>query len=324
MHDVAVVGAGWAGLSAAAVLRDAGRDVLVLEKSRGPGGRSATRREGEARFDQGAQYFTARDASFRQQVRKWCAAGLAAEWQPRIRVAGPAAGHRDPGSVTRYVGVPGMNSICRDLAAGLDCRFGTRVEAIEFRDGWHLRLENGSKVRARRLVLSCPAPQTLALLGQDDRLGQVLAAADFQPCISAMVEFDRSPKVDFDAMFVNTGSPLSWVARNAAKPGRSRIECWVLHAAAHWSRDHLEHDADELAGALLAEFGALIGDPLPAVARLKGHRWRFAMATAPGDQRVLLDSGRGLVVAGDWLAGNRIEGAWISGTEAGARLAALG
>ena len=53
---------------------------------------------GEAAFDHGAQYFTARDAGFRIQVEAWAAAGIAARWP----AAGPDAwvgtpGHERPG-----------------------------------------------------------------------------------------------------------------------------------------------------------------------------------------------------------------------------------
>ena len=44
IRDVAIIGAGIAGLRAAETLRKAGLDVVVLEKSRGLGGRAATRR----------------------------------------------------------------------------------------------------------------------------------------------------------------------------------------------------------------------------------------------------------------------------------------
>lgn len=68
MSRVAVIGAGIAGISCARVLRDAGHAVRVFDKSRGIGGRMATRRGESSSYDHGAQYFTARDPGFRQLV----------------------------------------------------------------------------------------------------------------------------------------------------------------------------------------------------------------------------------------------------------------
>ena len=62
MSDRAVViGGGLAGLIAAGRLRDAGRDVVVFDKGRRPGGRANTREHDVHRFDHGAQFFTVRD-----------------------------------------------------------------------------------------------------------------------------------------------------------------------------------------------------------------------------------------------------------------------
>lgn len=62
--DVAIVGAGMAGLSCARALVEAGLKVAVFDKARGAGGRMATRRGELASFDHGAQYFTARSPDF--------------------------------------------------------------------------------------------------------------------------------------------------------------------------------------------------------------------------------------------------------------------
>ena len=81
---IAIVGAGLAGLSCGTRLDQAGHGVALFDKGRGPGGRLSTRRmatpSGDARFDHGAQYFTARDPDFRWQVADWEGAGLAAPW----------------------------------------------------------------------------------------------------------------------------------------------------------------------------------------------------------------------------------------------------
>ena len=63
-ETIAVVGAGMAGLTLARALQARGNDVVVFEKSRGFGGRLATKRVGQATFDSGAQYFTAKSDAF--------------------------------------------------------------------------------------------------------------------------------------------------------------------------------------------------------------------------------------------------------------------
>ena len=67
-----------AGAAAARELRRAGIRPLVYEKSRGPGGRGARRREGKLQFDHGAQFFTVRDSRFAEAVERALAEGAAA------------------------------------------------------------------------------------------------------------------------------------------------------------------------------------------------------------------------------------------------------
>jgi NADPH-dependent 2,4-dienoyl-CoA reductase/sulfur reductase-like enzyme len=76
-QTMAVVGAGISGLTCARTLADHGLPVTVFEKSRGVGGRMATRRsDNGAVFDHGAQYFTVRDQRFQNCVDSWQHAGL--------------------------------------------------------------------------------------------------------------------------------------------------------------------------------------------------------------------------------------------------------
>ena len=77
---IVIVGAGIAGLLAAQTLKRAGKDVLVVDKGRGVGGRMATRRVGAGVIDHGAQFFTVRSERFGALVAEWQAAGLVTEW----------------------------------------------------------------------------------------------------------------------------------------------------------------------------------------------------------------------------------------------------
>ena len=66
--DVVIVGAGIAGLSLAGELRRAGRQVLVLERSRGVGGRCATRRTDGGPIDHGLTFIHGRSPQLRHQL----------------------------------------------------------------------------------------------------------------------------------------------------------------------------------------------------------------------------------------------------------------
>jgi len=68
--NIAIIGAGIAGLACATRLQQAGHNVSVFEKSRGLGGRMSPRRTDQWQCDHGAQYFTARTPEFLAQVRR--------------------------------------------------------------------------------------------------------------------------------------------------------------------------------------------------------------------------------------------------------------
>lgn len=318
--DALVVGAGMAGLTAAAGLTARGDRVVVLEKARGPGGRMSIRRANGWQFDHGAQYFTVADAAFREAVDGWAKQGLVAPWSPRIRIFGATPESCRSAPRERWVGVPGMNAVLAAMARRLDCRFNAPVVSLEpGRDGWKVRLASGELVRGRRLVLTPPPAQCAALLGEDHALTATLQSVSMTPCIALMVVFEKSLGLDFDAAFINSG-PLGWAACNGSKPGRpvrSYGESWVFHASPAWSGAHLDSASPALEASMLDAFEDLAGIALPARSWSAVHRWRYARADPGLDAGCLITPDSRLIVAGDWCAGNRVEGAWLSGRSAG-------
>ena len=131
---IGIVGAGMAGLSCAQELQRRGHDPVLFDKGRGPGGRMSTRRIdtplGEAAFDHGAQYLTARDPAFVAQVERWADAGHVARWP----AAGPDA----------WVGTPAMNAPIRAMAQRCDVRWNTRVETLHHDGDWRIGEERFS------------------------------------------------------------------------------------------------------------------------------------------------------------------------------------
>jgi len=319
---VAVIGAGVAGLSCANVLRAAGMDVLVLDKSRGVAGRMSTRRGEGWQCDHGAQYFTARHPDFRAEVGRWRAAGAAAPWPARLAVIGGAAGHQPDDGLERFVGAPRMTAPARLMAEGHDVRLEQTVTGLR-RDeaGWCISTREGGEAADRydAVVIAVPAPQAVPLLQQAaGDMAAMAAAVRMQGSWAVMLRFAAPVDLPFDAAFVNQG-PLRWVARDSSKPGRSGMETWLLHATAEWSEAHIEDAPESVAEVLIAAFAEL-GATSPAA--WSAHRWRYADSAPALAVNHVWNATAGLGLCGDWLNGGKVEGAWLSGRDLGLQVAA--
>jgi len=282
----------------------------------------STRRAGGFRFDHGAQYFTARDARFRAEVGAWRSAGVVEPWNGRIAVVNRGEIGSTDDATERYVGVPGMNEVCRHLAVGLDVLPDTLVVHLDrYEWAWRLTADDGTDLgRFDAVVVTAPGPQTAALLTDAaPGLSERVAGVEMAPCWAVMVGFGESIELGFDGAFVYD-SPLSWVARNTSKPGRPSDESWVLHGSPEWSAEHLELDAEIAAHRLTDAFRHAVGRDLPAPVHLVAHRWRFALPIRPLPEPCLFDRELALAACGDWAGGPRVEGAYLSGCAAAARL----
>lgn len=323
MH-VAIIGAGMAGLSCGTALAAAGFTVRLFDKGRGPGGRMATRRiahgapgqpEQMLFFDHGAPCFTARDPRFAAQVARWQAAGVIAPW--------PAA---DDGGAQAFVGMPGMNAPIKAMAGACDVAFGTRISSIAGAPGrWRLEGEGPGAAEPEReydaLVVAVPAEQAAPLLAPHAAdFAQLAAKVVSLPCWTLMAAFDG--RLPHRADVIRDGGAIALALRNSAKPGRGGIdgaapggpECWVVQAGARWSAEHLELESEAIVPLLLAQLAGLAG-PLPPLEHAAAHRWRYAFPDqgAAGPAGCLWDKALALGACGDWLAGPRVENAFLSG-----------
>ncbi len=299
---IAVIGAGLAGLSCAVRLAEAGHGVVLHDKGRGPGGRLSTRRTatplGDAQFDHGAQYFTARDPDFRAEVERWARDGIAAPWRP----AGDDA----------WVGVPGMSAPARALAAGLDVVSSSRVERLERGEaGWRLVGEGLDAGPFEVAVVAVPAEQTGALVAAwDPGFAAAADATPAAPCWTVLAAYPARLPIGEDVL--KRRGAVGWAARDSSKPGRAGPESWVVQAGPDWSREHLEETPEAVLPQLLAAFAEAAGTALPEPAAASAHRWRYARSGTLG-RDCLWNSALGLGVCGDWLLGPRVECAWVSG-----------
>lgn len=296
-QTAAVVGAGVAGLVCARDLQAAGVRVVVYEKSRGPGGRLASRREGTRRYDHGAQVLES------NALRGTNAAATLEPWRPRR--AADLAGATPLGLVPRGR----MSAATRALADGIDVSAGVLVApltpAASPGAAPGLSTAQGLLPAVDRVVVATPAPQAAALL---ERAAPALAGAAagvaYAPCWSVMVAWDRPLHLPVD-LRDEPDDDLAWAVAQGSRPGREDGdgEAWVLQASATWSAAHVEDRPEEVATALLDRFAATIGMAvdLPNPVALTAHRWRYSRPVQALEAAYLR---AGPVVAvGDWCGG---------------------
>ncbi len=305
---VAIVGAGMAGMACAELLRARGADVRLFDKGRAPGGRMSTRRiataAGEAAFDHGAQYFTARDPGFRNRVQRWATDGHAAPWPPA--------------GVDAWVGVPGMNAPVKEMAQQADVRWQVQIDALANAHGvWDVAGEAYDCA-----VVAVPAEQAAPLVqAWDGAFAACARDTPAAPCWTVMAAFGTRVRVQADVL--RPAGVVGWAARNSAKPGRSGPEAWVIQAGPDWSRDNLELPAGDVVAPLLDELAKHADGPLPTPLSATAHRWRYARS-GNAQRGCLWNAGLRLGVCGDWLIGPRVEAAWLSGTALAERMTIAG
>jgi hypothetical protein len=286
---VAVVGAGLAGLVTASRLTAGGCAVTVFEKSRGLGGRLATRRTEAGPFDHGAPVVHCEG----WQVAPLEARGTCLRWG--------GFGH---------VGVPGMSALVRPLGEGVEVRAEAEVAGVlPGPGGVILRFASGAEEGPfARVILALPAPQVLRIAGGLAG-AEALTAVEMGPVWTLMAAF--AERLDLPDM-VRPGGALDLVVRDSAKPGRDG-ERWVAHAGHGWTRERLELAKEAVLPVLLAEMEDVAEGRLPRPLHVAAHRWRFALTERALGAPYAALAGGAVLAGGDWALGARAEQAWLSG-----------
>ncbi len=309
-----IIGAGISGLFAGQILSQVGHPVTILEKSRGVGGRMATRRFNKGVFDHGAQFFTVRDPQFQRWVDRWVQQGIALEWERKFSKPGETPeGNGHP----RYRGLKGMTSIPKELSQSIDIHLNTRVVSIS-NDGeiWLVETENGGDFSATHLILTAPVPQSLSLLEMGsvslpERESESLQTIQYHPCIAGLVLLDGPSGIPAPGGMKFDSGPIQWLADNTQKGISPQAAAVTIHASAHFSRQNFDLEPEQLADTLIREAEPWLGS---SVQEWQLQKWRYSQPVQIYPERYLkIPIPLPLFFAGDAFGGPRVEGAALSG-----------
>lgn len=332
--EVVVVGAGTAGLTCAGELRQAGMVPVVVEKSRGVGGRCATRRVEGQPVDHGTVFLHGANSDFLAALDSVDAEVLEG-WPSKIEGSGtpcqPEAFHSYE---RRLAFVEGVNAFPKRLALELDLRLHSRVLSLEIEEKrFHLAIEGGARFSTRTLVLALPVEQTLGLLGSlasDVRelaaVRELLGVMRSLPCLTLLAGYPLSvSQPDWDVSYPEDSKILMLISHDSAKRKDKRFLALVYQCHSRWSRQQLEERSDVWKADVVEEATRRMGEWAGRPLWLQEHRWRYARAepanTLAGPMLLPLTGGLRLGLAGEVFApSGGVEAAWLSGRRLAERI----
>ena len=329
------------GLSCARQLISQGYSVHVFEQHETVAGRMATTVISSAstqslRFDHGTQYFTVRSPEFSQQVDLWNNQKVVQQWfGPFVSLDGGACGSAI-GDDARYVGCPGMDALCVDLARQcFESKNGCSKLTLQATvlplhreaEGWRVQYQNSATrlvIQEQSLfdavVLTVPSSKVKSILPSDSPLLTEAAPIQMAPCLAVLLAFEESLSLPYGGVFVQE-SLLRWISNNSSMPGRNRLpEQWTLHPSSQWSAEHMGDTDAEILTQVCAAFEAATAIRIPSPLLQSVYRWEDAIPVNPTSQGYFSDPAQRLILAGDWCNDARVEGAYASGLKAAKHL----
>jgi predicted NAD/FAD-dependent oxidoreductase len=314
---VAIVGAGMSGAILAQKLSKISR-VTIFDKSRGIGGRMATRRFEDFRFDHGAQFFTAKSKEFQEFCTDTLKENIIDVWNGKFCeiTNNKITKKLEPGLNEYFVAKPQMNSLCKYLVQGLDPLLEKKIDKINFENNkWSLGTPEGENFNDfDYLILAIPSHQALDLLPKSFKDRHIVSNTNMVGCFSLMLGFKENIKVDFDAAFVKE-SLLGFISINSSKPERPEGFCILVNSNNKWAQDNIEEDLDLIKNKMTKKLKEIIDFDLEDLEYNKIHRWRYANAESRDGNKSFFDPSLNLGLCGDWLISGRVESAFLSGLD---------
>jgi len=335
--DVAIIGAGASGLTCAQQLQKAGYSVIVLDKSRGVGGRMATRRVSGTRADHGVRYLEPKGELLIQLIEqlKICEPleNQLQLWTDNLYEFKDNQLQPEVISQPYYIIPSGMSTVGKFLTNGLNLQLNSKVESLTITPEkiWKCQIQSTNSntleppILAKSLVIAIPAPQALMLLEAANtevelNFLDIIKSVEYDPCITVIAGYSKEKYKElptWKAVRFCDDQILDWVGVDSSKRLNATQPVFVIQSNAQFAEQYLEETDLTLAGQQLIHQAAntiLPGWETPEWIQI--HRWRYGFCRQPLSLSCLATTTPlPLVCAGDWCSGNHLEAALKSGLE---------
>ena len=309
------------GLAAARYLHRSGHDVVVFEKSRGVGGRIATRRKDGFVWDTGATSIAPRGKTIeRVMLDEISTEGLIEIAKPIYTHSGLRVTPGHPSGAKRYTYVEGNTTFAKRLCEGIDVRLNTQVDEIA-------QTENGYTMQGEifeKVILTPPVPQSGLLLWN---LGESrpMANVKYRPCISVVLGFQAELRpTNYHALLdVEQMHPLTWLCLESVKsPNRAPEGCSAMSLQFNPSFSHSQYDREDeaLVATAVGYVERLYGSEFQTSSASSVMRWKYSQPESLATYDHVNPPGSKLLIASDALLGGHVEDAFEIGTRVAKQL----
>jgi predicted NAD/FAD-dependent oxidoreductase len=308
---VAIIGAGIAGLAAGRRLRESGVDAVIFEKSRGPGGRCATRRQDGFIWDTGATSILPRGKRLERVMLEQLPT------DDLVEITKPVFVHHNlrvsPGDSSRggrrWAYQSGINRLAHLLAEGLEIRPKVSITEIGRSGSQYIINEEAFD----RLVITVPTPQASLLLWSLAE-SRPIANVRYRPCLSVCLGFEAPlPDLPYFAVLDPTQQhPMVWLSAESVKCPLRKSSV-VIQINREYSRRWFDRAEDEIIETAVQYVTHLWGEAYATPIATDTMRWKYAQPEALARFDLVNPPGSTLVLAGDALWGGHVEDAFESG-----------
>ena len=267
---IGIIGAGIAGLTAGKILAEAGHDLTILEKSRGYGGRMATRYAGKSnqtKLDHGLSWFVPESPEFKAFTADMLEKKLLKVWGKNfLFFDGDELLSSNPNNdnPVKYTAADGMNSIGKYLSRWVDVKTEAKVGGLTYigshrrkKRPWMINMSSARTFEADAVILATPAPQAYGIINttidEVDTLKIIreIDEINYEHVTSLMLGFGKRDIPDWQGI-VCKNSPISFISNEASKREEEQECSLVVHASPAFSSAHRDQDEEKVIGKLTA------------------------------------------------------------------------
>ncbi len=329
---IGIIGAGISGLIAGKLLAKAGHEVTILEKSRGYGGRMATRYVGknkEYKLDHGLTHFTIKSPEFQSFTVELLEKKLIKLWGENIHFYdGEQIFENNPNTpnTPTFTAVNGMNTIGKYLARSVDVKTNTLVGGLTYigknrtkKRSWMVNLSAGNTFEADAIILATPAPQAYGILqttvDETDMLKIIrqIDEVNYKPAYSLMLGFKGKDLPEWEGIICNH-KDVDFISNESSKRSTNGNCSLIIQSTETFAREHRNSDTEFVAQKLHGALTDITGGWASSPEWSQLHFWKFsrALQTIKAPFLEYEEKEVPLALVGDYFEGNTVDDAYKS------------